>query len=74
MSARKNIDIGDLILSDGPIIEAFHQARIAAMRQHIQAGLPMISWHDGKVVKIPPEKLTRMLEDDDYSPFDDSSQ
>ncbi|MDR1040762.1 MAG: hypothetical protein LBR80_11495 [Deltaproteobacteria bacterium] len=74
MSARKNVDIGDLILSDGPIIEAFRQAGIATMRDHIQAGLPMISWHDGKIVKIPPEKLAKMLEDDDYSPFEESSQ
>lgn len=28
-----------------------------AIKEHKQAGVPMVIWKNGKVVKVPPEKL-----------------
>jgi hypothetical protein len=61
MADKKSVDIEALIVNDEPITEAIRQGAREAMKRHIMGGVPMISWKDGKVIEIPPEKLMVML-------------
>ena len=61
MSSRK-VDIEALIEEEAPVTEAIRRGSIEAMKQYIRAGESMVSWQDGKVIMIPPEKLVEMLE------------
>lgn len=63
MSNSRQVDIEALIEEETPVTEAIRLGGIEAMKQYIRAGEPMVSWQDGKVVMIPPEKLAEMLED-----------
>jgi hypothetical protein len=63
MSGKKDIDIDALIRERTPVTEAIRRGGLAAMKRHIQAGLPMVSYRDGQVVHIPPEELIEMLAD-----------
>lgn len=36
---------------------AIRAATRRAIREHKQAGVPMVSWRDGRMVIIPPEEL-----------------
>ncbi len=67
MSTGKQVDIEALIKEEAPVTEAIRLGCIEAMKQYIRAGEPMVSWQDGKVVMIPPEKLAEMLEDADVN-------
>ena len=61
MPEKRKVDIGELIRQSDPITDAIRRGGIEAMKQYIQAGLPMVSWKDGGVVMIPPEELKEML-------------
>jgi hypothetical protein len=61
--ANRTVDMADLIENDAPIIEALRKGAREAMKRHIMAGQPMVSWEDGQVVLIPPEKLIEMLKE-----------
>ena len=61
MSGKKDIDIDALIRERTPVTEAIRRGGLAAMKRHMQAGLPMVSYIDGQVVHIPPEELIEML-------------
>lgn len=63
MSDSRQVDIEALIEEETPVTEAIRRGSIEAMKQYIRAGESMVSWQDGKVVMIPPEKLAEMLED-----------
>lgn len=63
MSNSRQIDIEALIKEETPVTEAIRLGSIEAIKQYIHAGESMVSWQDGKVVMIPPEKLMEMLED-----------
>jgi hypothetical protein len=64
MADKKTVDIDDLIINDEPIAEAIRQGAREAMKRHIMAGVPMISWADGKLVEISPDELAEMLKED----------
>ena len=59
MVAKK--DIGELLKQDELITEAIRKGTREAMKQYIQAGQSMVSWKDGKIFKIPPHELEKML-------------
>ena len=63
MSDSRQVDIESLIKEETPVTEAIRCGSVEAMKQYIRAGESMVSWQDGKVVMIPPEKLAEMLED-----------
>jgi len=60
MSGKK-VDIDALFLEKTPITEAIRRGGLEAMKRHIQAGVPMVSYKDGQVIHIQPEELTEML-------------
>jgi hypothetical protein len=64
MPEKKPVDIDDLIVNDEPITEAIRRGAREAMKRHIMAGVPMVSWADGKVLEISPDELARMLSED----------
>ena len=61
MADKKEVDIDALIGDEAVVTRALRKGAREAMKRHIAAGVPMISWEDGKVVEIPPEKLAEML-------------
>ena len=62
MLKTRSVDIDALIKEDAPILDAIRRGGIEAMKRHIQTGVPMVSWRDGKVVTLHPEELKIMLE------------
>jgi hypothetical protein len=67
MSLKNNTNLDVLVRDNAVILEAIRQGSLAAMRRHIQAGVPMVSWKDGKVIEIPTEELARMLKDIEFA-------
>jgi hypothetical protein len=63
MADKKQIDIDALISDEKVVTEAIRKGAREAMKKHIMAGVPMVSWENGKVVEIPPEKLAEMLQE-----------
>lgn len=63
MDNDRQVDIDALIEEETPVTEAIRRGSIEAMKLYIRAGESMVSWQDGKIVMIPPEKLAEMLED-----------
>lgn len=61
MSDERKVDIEALIEEETPITEAIRRGSVEAMKQYIRAGESMVSWKDGKIVMLPPEKLMEML-------------
>ena len=53
--ARDEID--ELFRDGRAIDEALRQAVRKALLRHKKAGVPIVSWEDGKVVVIPPEEI-----------------
>jgi hypothetical protein len=55
----------DEILREGTAIDAaLRRAFEKAMRQHKQAGQPVVVWKDGRVTWIPPEEIPVFPETD----------
>ncbi|MDR1487946.1 MAG: hypothetical protein LBT62_08175 [Deltaproteobacteria bacterium] len=65
MSDKKRIDIDALIANEAVVAKALRKGAREAMKRHIAAGVPMVSWEDGKVIEISPEKLAVMLQKND---------
>lgn len=65
MADKKQIDIDALITNEAVVTEALRKGAREAMKKHIAAGVPMVSWEDGKVIEISPEKLAVMLQKND---------
>lgn len=63
MDDNKQVDIDTLITNEKVVVEAIRKGTREAMKRHIAAGVPMVSWEDGKMVEIPPEKLIQMLQE-----------
>jgi hypothetical protein len=61
MAENRVVDIDALIAQGEPIKEAIRRGAREAMKRHIQAGVPMVSWKDGKTVMLSPEELKKML-------------
>lgn len=61
MATEPNKDIA-AIFREGVLIDrALEAATREAIRQHKQAGQPMVVWRDGKVVHISPEEMEAPL-------------
>jgi len=63
MADKKQVDIAALVSDEKVVTEALRKGAREAMKRHIAAGVPMVSWENGKVVEIPPEKLVEMLQE-----------
>lgn len=50
-STKKTLSLGE------KAEKALRSAVKKAITEHKRAGVPMVIWRNGKVVKIPPEKL-----------------
>lgn len=63
MADNKQVDLDALITNEKVVVEAIRKGTREAMKRHIVAGVPMVSWEDGKRVDLPPEKLVQMLKE-----------
>lgn len=61
MTAKNDIDISTLFEQGDAVLDAVRRGGLEAMKRYIRAGESMVSWKDGKVVRIPPEDLKKML-------------
>ena len=52
---KKHLKVSIPKIAEKAIKEAFK----GVIRENKKAGLPLIIWKDGKIVKIPPEKLKK---------------
>ena len=57
MASEPFIDIDAAFEEGTPIDEALNEALREVVKRHKQAGLPLASWQDGKVVWIRPEDV-----------------
>ena len=65
MTANNNSKHIEEVLDHPELItEAIRKGAREAMKQYIAADQPMVSWKDGKIVKIPPHELKKMLKAD----------
>ena len=67
MTAKKNIDISALFEQGDAVRDAVRRGGLEAMKQYIRAGESMVSWKDGKTVRIPPAELEKMLAEAEQS-------
>ncbi|MDR2140788.1 MAG: hypothetical protein LBR11_03220 [Deltaproteobacteria bacterium] len=51
---------------NGLVLEALRKGAREAMKRHIVAGVPMVSWENGQIVEIPPIQLEKILRDKNY--------
>jgi hypothetical protein len=61
MTAKRDVDISALFQQGDAVRDAVRRGGLEAMKQYIRAGESMVSWKDGKVVRIPPAELEKML-------------
>ena len=48
----------DRIFAEGTAIDrALNNAFYQAVARHRRAGVPLVAWREGKVVRIPPEEI-----------------
>ena len=64
MADKKQVDIDALFFDEKVVTEALRKGAREAMKRHIAAGVPMVSWENGQVVEISPEKLAQMLQEE----------
>jgi hypothetical protein len=57
MTPEPTIDIHAAFELGTPIDEAMQEAFLEAVRQHQQAGLPLVMWRNGKVEHVPAEMI-----------------
>lgn len=50
----------DDIRDNEPLLAALRRARAAAARRHAAAGLPLLDWHDGRIVLTDAMVLVTM--------------
>jgi hypothetical protein len=60
---KKVVDLDALISDEKVVTEAIGKATREAMKRHIAAGVPMVSWENGKVVEISTEKFVEMIKE-----------
>ena len=61
MAAKSDIDISALFEQGDAVRDAIRRGGLEAMKQYIAAGESMVSWEDGKIVRIPPAELEKIL-------------
>ncbi|MEW6748017.1 MAG: hypothetical protein AB1486_35335 [Planctomycetota bacterium] len=57
MKRRKSKDIGEIFAQGTLIDAAIETGAREALRRHRQAGLPLATWREGKVVWVRPDAL-----------------
>jgi hypothetical protein len=68
MTQDNDKDITAIFRDGTQIKRALQAATREAIRQHKQAGLPMVVWRDGQTVLMSPEELEAALPDDPSQP------
>jgi hypothetical protein len=68
MTQDNDKDIAAIFREGTQIKRALQAATREAIKQHKQAGLPMVVWRDGQTVFISPEELEAALPDDPSQP------
>ena len=53
MPSESTVDIAAAFELGIPIDEAMQEAFQEAVRQHLQAGLPLVVWRDGEIAHVP---------------------
>jgi hypothetical protein len=61
MNEQTQSSLTDLLLDPTVVHAALNRAFQEAVRKHAQAGLPMATWQDGKVVWITAEEIFARL-------------
>lgn len=61
MTTKHEVDISTLFEQGDVVRNAVRRGGLEAMKQYIRAGESMVAWKDGKVVRIPPTELEKML-------------
>ncbi len=74
MTAKREVDISALIEQGDAVREAVRRGGLEAMKMYIRAGESMVSWKDGKVVRIPPAELEKMLAEAEQAGFESGSR
>ena len=74
MTAKREVDISALIEQGDAVLEAVRRGGLEAMKMYIRAGESMVSWKDGKVVRIPPAELEKMLAKAEQAGFESGSR
>ena len=65
MAAKTDKNVG-LIMKEGKLVDAALTAGVReALVRHVQAGLPVVEWRDGKCVWIEPSEIKRRIEEID---------
>lgn len=61
MAAKTNKDVGS-IMKEGTLVDTALTAGVReALVRHIQAGLPVVEWRDGKCVWLTPDEIKERL-------------
>ena len=74
MSTKREIDISALFEQGDAVRDAVRRGGLEAMKMYIRAGESMVSWKDGKVVRIPPAELEKMLAEAEQAGFESGSR
>jgi len=65
MRTKTDKDI-DAIMKDGSLVGTALKAGVReALVRHVQAGLPVVEWRDGKCVWVPPGEIKKRIQEMD---------
>jgi membrane protease subunit (stomatin/prohibitin family) len=64
MTSKNDSDCPDYTVETKRIIRSMQEGVREAMKLHIAYGVPMVIWEDGKIVDVPPEKLSEILKEE----------
>ncbi len=65
MARRTNKDIMALMTEGTEVTKALHRGVRDALMRHVQAGVPVVEWRDGKSVWLSPDEIGRRIEEMD---------
>jgi len=61
VAAETDKDVG-LIMKEGKLVDAALTAGVReALVRHVQAGLPVVEWRDGKCVWLTPDEIKQRI-------------
>jgi len=65
VAAETDKDVG-LIMKEGKLVDAALTAGVReALVRHVQAGLPVVEWRDGRCVWITPDEIKHRIKEID---------
>ena len=65
MARRTDKDIMALMTEGTEVDEALARGVRDALVRHVQAGVPVVEWQDGKCVWLSPEEIQRRIDEMD---------